>query len=140
MDVFNCILTFTSGVLAAVLLGLVLRLWRGERDPISDFRIRQLAREEIFAVMAAHETLEDDPVLEELRSLNQGARPHFVRAMAAAKRQEYGAAAASFAAGLKLQPDNVNARVSYARALYLDGDAEAARRECQRQFTVPVKV
>jgi tetratricopeptide (TPR) repeat protein len=47
--------------------------------------------------------------------------------MAAVKRQEYGVAVEGFAAGLELDPDNTNARLSYARALYLNGKREAAR-------------
>jgi tetratricopeptide (TPR) repeat protein len=74
----------------------------------------------------------EDPLLEELEALNSGARPHFIRAMAAVKRQEYAAAVADFAAGLELDPDNANARASYARALYLDGKTEQARTELER--------
>lgn len=74
----------------------------------------------------------EDPLMEELQALNSGARPHFIRAMAAVKRQEYATAVQGFAAGLELDPDNTNARVSYARALYLDGRAEQAREQLER--------
>ncbi len=81
----------------------------------------------------------DDPLMEELQALNSGARPHFIRGMAAVKRQEYAAAVRGFAAGLTLDPDNANARVSYARALYLDGKAKQARAQLEQAMKLDPK-
>ncbi len=81
----------------------------------------------------------DDPLMAELQALNNGARPHFIRGMTAVKRQEYAAAVQGFAAGLKLDPDNANARVSYARALYLDGKAEQARAQLEQAVKLDPK-
>ena len=81
----------------------------------------------------------DDPLMEELKALNSGARPHFIEGMAAVKRQEYAAALQDFSAGLELDPDNANARVSYARALYLDGKAEQARSELEQVLKLDPK-
>ncbi len=70
-----------------------------------------------------------DPLVDELRSLQIGARFHFEEGLAAVKRRDYAAATASFAAGLAEEPANARARTSYARALWISGrrdEAEAA--------------
>jgi tetratricopeptide (TPR) repeat protein len=74
----------------------------------------------------------DDPLMAEMDALDRGARPLFLRAMDAAKRRDYGAASEAFAQGLEVEPNNVDARVSYARALYLAGQGDAARVELDR--------
>ena len=81
----------------------------------------------------------EDPLMEELKALNSGARPHFIQGMAAVKRQKYAAAVQGFAAGLELDPDNANARVSYARALYLDGKTERARAQLEQALKLDRK-
>jgi tetratricopeptide (TPR) repeat protein len=68
-----------------------------------------------------------DPLVEELQAMQSGARMHFSRAMKAVRKHDYTAAIKSFEQGLQHDPDNPDARVSYARALYLDGDVDAAR-------------
>jgi tetratricopeptide (TPR) repeat protein len=73
-----------------------------------------------------------DPVLDERAHLTAGARVHFERGMGAVKRQAYGEALDDFAQGLALQPDNVNARLSYARLLYLVGREAEAESEFER--------
>jgi Tfp pilus assembly protein PilF len=73
-----------------------------------------------------------DPLMEELHALDHGARAHFVAALEAVKRRDFAAAARAFAQGLKMDPDNLNARVSLARTLYLTGDTSGARRELGR--------
>ena len=68
-----------------------------------------------------------DPLVEELQALQSGARLHFSRAMKAVRKHDYAAAVAAFEQGLQHDPGNPDARVSYARALYLAGDSDAAR-------------
>jgi tetratricopeptide (TPR) repeat protein len=68
-----------------------------------------------------------DPLVEQLQALQSGARLHFSRAMKAVGKHDYAAAVTAFEQGLQHDPDNPDARVSYARALYLAGDSDAAR-------------
>jgi len=70
-----------------------------------------------------------DPLVEELQALQSGARLHFSRAMKAVRKHDYAAALTAFKQGLQYDPENPDARVSYARALYLGGDGDAARAE-----------
>ena len=72
-----------------------------------------------------------DPQIESLEALKIGTRIHFLHAMKAAKKQDYAAAAEAFALGLEREPDNVAARISLARSLYLSGDKPGARRELE---------
>jgi len=72
-----------------------------------------------------------DPLVESLQALRSGARVHFSRAMRAVQKQDYSAAAAAFEQGLQHEPDNPDARVSYARALYLAGAQDDARKQLQ---------
>ena len=72
-----------------------------------------------------------DPQIESLESLKIGTRIHFLHAMKAARKQDYAAAAEAFALGLEREPDNVAARISLARSLYLSGDKPGARRELE---------
>ena len=73
-----------------------------------------------------------DPQIESLLALRQGSHIHFIRALKASRRQDFGAARDAFAEGLEHEPDNVNARISYARSLYLTGDRTAARTQLER--------
>lgn len=73
-----------------------------------------------------------DRLVEELRSLQIGAQFHFEEGLAAAKRQDYAAAAAALAAGLGEDAVNARARTSYARALWLSGRLEEAEVELRR--------
>jgi tetratricopeptide (TPR) repeat protein len=68
-----------------------------------------------------------DPLVEELQALQSGARLHYSRAMKAVRKHDYAAAVSAFEQGLQHDPENPDARVSYARALYLAGDNDAAR-------------
>lgn len=72
-----------------------------------------------------------DPQIESLEALKGGAGIHFLQAMRAIKQHDNAAAQAAFAAGLALEPDNVRARISYARILYLTGDKTGARKELE---------
>jgi tetratricopeptide (TPR) repeat protein len=77
----------------------------------------------------------DDPLIQDLEGLDQGARRFFAEGLRASRRQDYTAAAEAFAQGLEIEPDNPNARVSYARALFLSGQAEQAQQQLQRVLT-----
>ena len=68
-----------------------------------------------------------DPQIESLEALKVGSRIYFLQAMKAIKQQDYAAAGKAFAAGVEMEPDNVPARISYARTLYLTGDKDGAR-------------
>lgn len=70
-----------------------------------------------------------DPQVESLRALKQGARLHFHHGMKAMRKQDYAAARDAFARGLAREPDNTDARISYARSLYLAGDVARAEEE-----------
>lgn len=61
-----------------------------------------------------------------------GANAHFYRGMKAKEEVDLSTAAKEFATGLKLDPANRAARISYARLLYLNGDAVGARAQLQR--------
>jgi tetratricopeptide (TPR) repeat protein len=69
----------------------------------------------------------DDPLVDELGKLLRGARTQYFRAIEAARDGHYQEAVESFRQGLALDPENVNARVSFARSLYLSGDRDAAQ-------------
>ncbi|MGD2082220.1 MAG: tetratricopeptide repeat protein [Chromatiales bacterium] len=88
--------------------------------------------EEARAHLALHgkqEPQPEDDLIEELKALERGSRPHFVRAMRAMREGDDEAAIKAFTRGLELEPDNIDARVSFARALYLAGKPDAARRQ-----------
>ncbi|MGB5178056.1 MAG: tetratricopeptide repeat protein [Gammaproteobacteria bacterium] len=68
-----------------------------------------------------------DPLIEGMEALKIGSRFQFLQAMRAIKRQDYAAASKAFAEGLSGEPDNVQARISYARTLYLVDNRSGAR-------------
>jgi len=70
-----------------------------------------------------------DRLMQELKALENGSRPHFIAAMQAARKADYSTALEEFKRGLALEPDNLNARISYARVLFLDGSRDGAREE-----------
>ncbi len=72
-----------------------------------------------------------DPLIEALNRRSTGQRALFREAFSAVRRGEYGLAVQVLTDGLSRDPENVNARVSLARALYLSGDRVAARRELE---------
>jgi tetratricopeptide (TPR) repeat protein len=51
--------------------------------------------------------------------------------MKAVRKHDYAAAVTAFEQGLQHDPENPDARVSYARALYLAGNSDAARKELE---------
>jgi tetratricopeptide (TPR) repeat protein len=72
-----------------------------------------------------------DPQIESLEALKIGSRIHFINAMKVIKQKDYAAASEAFAQGLAIEPDNVLARISYARTLYLIDDKSGARQELE---------
>jgi tetratricopeptide (TPR) repeat protein len=77
-----------------------------------------------------------DPLLEQLQGAAKRSLPAFHKGIHAIRQGDYAAAAARFAEGLAVDPENAAAHVSYARALYLSGrseEAEAALDEALRQ-------
>jgi tetratricopeptide (TPR) repeat protein len=91
---------------------------------------RELAEQQ-FALMGDAVPTFTDPQIESLQALKQGSHMHFITGMKAYRKQDYNGARDAFAAGLAREEDNVNARISYARALYLSGDRFRARKQLQ---------
>jgi tetratricopeptide (TPR) repeat protein len=77
-----------------------------------------------------------DPQIESLLAMKSGAHVHFIRAMKAINRHDHDAARGHFADGLAREPDNAIALVSYARTLYLTGEASEARTILERAVTL----
>ncbi|TNF92062.1 MAG: tetratricopeptide repeat protein [Gammaproteobacteria bacterium] len=70
-----------------------------------------------------------DPLVEALNRLDKGPYLYYEQGMSALNEQRYNDAVTLFAKGLKFDPDNNKARVSYARVLYLSGEKQRAREE-----------
>lgn len=73
----------------------------------------------------------DDQMIAELLGLNQGARRFFSRGLRASHTQEFAAAAKAFRRGLEIEPENNDARVSMARALFLSGEPGPAAQQLE---------
>jgi len=86
----------------------------------------QLAREHL-ALQGRRAPRVEDPLVMELEALKKGARPLYVRALQEVKTGYFVSAVSSFKEGLERDPDNLNARISLARAQYLAGQGDAAR-------------
>ncbi|TVQ84391.1 MAG: tetratricopeptide repeat protein [Chromatiaceae bacterium] len=67
-----------------------------------------------------------DPLLDDLQHATARSQPAFQRGLHAVRNGHYGRAVEEFAAGLAVDPDNAAARVSYARALFLNDQCDAA--------------
>ncbi|MEA3274295.1 MAG: tetratricopeptide repeat protein [Pseudomonadota bacterium] len=91
----------------------------------------ELAREHLGRFEAKSPEAED-PLLEQLQEASRRSLPAFHKGIHAIRQGKYATAAERFAEGLAVDPDNVPARVSYARALYLSGRAEEAGEELAR--------
>jgi len=72
-----------------------------------------------------------DPLVENLESLQKGSRVHFSQGMKAIKKHDFSAARDAFARGLEREPDNLDARISLARALYLCDDKAGAKQQLE---------
>ena len=73
-----------------------------------------------------------DPIVRELETKLTPSLMIFVDAMKAVQRKDYAEAIQHFSKGLELFPANASARTSYARALYLNGDKEAAHTQLEK--------
>ena len=73
-----------------------------------------------------HLPVAKDALVDELKALKQGARPHYLRAMRALRKGDYSASATAFTEGLAIDGRNVNARISLARVLWLSGEKTRA--------------
>jgi len=73
-----------------------------------------------------------DPLLAQLQGATKRSIPAFQKAMHATRQGDWAAGAELFAKGLAIDPDNVPARVSYARALYASGNADQAQEELEK--------
>ena len=73
-----------------------------------------------------------DPLVDALQALRNPASRHFAAAMTGTIRKNYSTAAAEFDKGLEYEPDNLSARTSYARVLYLNGNKDEARVQLER--------
>lgn len=73
----------------------------------------------------------DDSLIHELERLDQGAQRFFAEGLRASRREDFSAASQAFGQGLEIEPDNLNARVSYARALFLAGEPEQAGQQLE---------
>jgi tetratricopeptide (TPR) repeat protein len=71
----------------------------------------------------------EDPLLEQMQGAAKRSLPAFQKALHAVRQGDYPAAAGFFAEGLAVDPDNVPARVSHARVLFLSGRRDEAERE-----------
>lgn len=91
----------------------------------------QLAREHLDRFESRHPPA-DDPLLAELDNVLEVSRKDFGRALKAVQERDYVTAIEQFEKGLLVDPDNLAARVSYARALYLEGRADAAVEQLNR--------
>ena len=84
-----------------------------------------LAREHLDKFERREPTAED-PLVSELEQVLRTSRSDFGQGMRALRERDYESAIRHFSAGLEIDPDNLAARVSYARVLYLDGQSAAA--------------
>ncbi len=87
-----------------------------------------LAREHLARVESKRPAA-DDPLVTELENVLQTSRRDFGRGLKAIMERDYKTAIAQFEKGLAVDPDNLAARVSYARALYLGGQSDAAEQQ-----------
>jgi tetratricopeptide (TPR) repeat protein len=85
------------------------------------------AAREALARGGERQALAEDPLVRELEDLDTGARRHFLRGLLAVREGRFADGAEAFGQGLEEDPDNLAARVSHARALYLAGKRGEAR-------------
>jgi len=87
---------------------------------------KQLAKQHLQQ-FGKHELVIRDPLIDALEALKDPASRHFVAAMSAVLKKEYGSAITEFEHGLQYEPNNTAARTSYARVLFLNNDKEKSR-------------
>ncbi|UCB53954.1 MAG: tetratricopeptide repeat protein [Thiotrichales bacterium] len=72
-----------------------------------------------------------DKLVDALQALRNPASRHFAAAMTAVIRKDYATADSEFSKGMEYEPDNTNARTSYARVLYLNKNKDEARTQLE---------
>ena len=72
-----------------------------------------------------------DPLVDDLQGLLAGTRTLYYRGIEAMRNGQFDVAVSAFNEALTREPGNVNARVTLARARYLTGDRDGARRELE---------
>jgi tetratricopeptide (TPR) repeat protein len=77
-----------------------------------------------------------DPLIAELEAATKRSLPAFQRAIHAVRGADYAEAVELFREGLAVDPDNAAARVSYARALYLNDGRDQAATELDRALAL----
>ena len=87
-----------------------------------------LAREHLDKFERREPTAED-PLVSELEQVLRTSRSDFGQGMRALRERDYQGAIQHFSTGLEIDPDNLAARVSYARVLYLGGQTDAAEQQ-----------
>jgi tetratricopeptide (TPR) repeat protein len=87
-----------------------------------------LAREHLDK-FERREPTADDPLISELEQVLRTSRSDFGQGMRALRERDYQGAIQHFSTGLEIDPDNLAARVSYARVLYLGGQTDAAEQQ-----------
>jgi tetratricopeptide (TPR) repeat protein len=87
-----------------------------------------LAREHLDKFKRREPTAED-PLVSELEQVLRTSRSDFGQGMQALRERDYDGAIQHFSTGLEIDPDNLAARVSYARVLYLGGQTDAAEQQ-----------
>lgn len=73
-----------------------------------------------------------DPLLDQLQGATKRSLPTFQKAIYATRQGDWASAAELFTKGLAIDPENIPARVSYARALYVSGHADQAEEELRK--------
>jgi len=89
------------------------------------------AAREALARGGERQPLADDRLVRELEDLDTGARRHFLRGLLAVREGRFADGAEAFGQGLEEDPDNLAARISHARALYLAGNRAQAREQLE---------
>ncbi|MFO8004242.1 tetratricopeptide repeat protein [Thioalkalivibrio sp.] len=89
------------------------------------------AAREALARGGARPPLAEDRLVRALEDLDTGARRHFLRGLLAVQEGRFADGAEAFGQGLAEDPDNLAARISHARALYLAGKRGEARSQLE---------
>jgi tetratricopeptide (TPR) repeat protein len=74
-----------------------------------------------------HELVIEDRLVDSLQALRNPASRHFTTAMTAVIKKDYATAVDEFSRGMEYEPDNIAARTSFARVLYLNGNKDRSR-------------
>ena len=90
----------------------------------------QKAKEHL-KMLGKQEIVVNDKLVDALQALRNPASRHFGAAMTAVISKDYTTAVSEFSKGLEYEPENVSARTSFARVLYLNGNKPEARKQLE---------